>query len=188
MTADGVVAVLAGFPAITASAGATGEHADVRVLVAGPAGTPGPAFVRTDRAGLPAVLVLDPAPMADLLRITERYAPAGVVSRRRTTGKELADVIIEVGTDPERATRRVRPALHGMAREYKGGRSKGPWLDDREKDVLQLVAEGYDTEEIAAELNYSTRTVKNVLLGVRKRAQLRNRTQAVAWAIRSDLL
>jgi DNA-binding NarL/FixJ family response regulator len=61
-------------------------------------------------------------------------------------------------------------------------------LSDRETQVLRLVADGKDTQEIARELSYSERTVKNVLHDVTSRLQLRNRTHAVAYALRQGLI
>jgi DNA-binding NarL/FixJ family response regulator len=61
-------------------------------------------------------------------------------------------------------------------------------LTPRETQVLRLVADGYDTSEIALEMCYSERTVKNVLHDLTTRLQLRNRTHAVAYAIREGLI
>lgn len=61
-------------------------------------------------------------------------------------------------------------------------------LTDREIEVLRLVAEGNDTAEIALKLSYSERTIKNVIHDVTSRLSLRNRTHAVAWAVREGLL
>jgi DNA-binding NarL/FixJ family response regulator len=61
-------------------------------------------------------------------------------------------------------------------------------LAPREIDVLRLVADGYDTGEIAVKLAYSERTVKNVLHDVTTRLQLRNRSHAVAFALREGLI
>jgi DNA-binding NarL/FixJ family response regulator len=61
-------------------------------------------------------------------------------------------------------------------------------LSDRETQVLRLVADGRDTQEIARELSYSERTVKNVLHDVTSRLQLRNRSHAVAYALREGLI
>jgi DNA-binding NarL/FixJ family response regulator len=58
----------------------------------------------------------------------------------------------------------------------------------RETDVVQLVAEGFDTREIAEKLSYSERTVKNVLQGVLLRMGLRNRPHLVAYAAREGYL
>jgi DNA-binding NarL/FixJ family response regulator len=57
-------------------------------------------------------------------------------------------------------------------------------LSNRERDVLLLVAEGYSTREVAKRLNYSERTIKNIVQDLTVRLELRNRTHAVALAIR----
>jgi DNA-binding NarL/FixJ family response regulator len=61
-------------------------------------------------------------------------------------------------------------------------------LTTREIDVLKLLAEGLDTSEVAHKLAYSERTVKNVLQDVTRRHNLRNRTHAVAYALRQGLI
>ncbi len=61
-------------------------------------------------------------------------------------------------------------------------------LSTRECDVLRLLAEGLTTEEIAVRLNYSERTVKNVLHAVMTRLGLSNRAHAVAYALRAGAI
>jgi DNA-binding NarL/FixJ family response regulator len=61
-------------------------------------------------------------------------------------------------------------------------------LTPRETEVLRLVADGHDTSEIALSLCYSERTVKNVLHDLTTRLQLRNRSHAVAYAVREGLI
>jgi DNA-binding NarL/FixJ family response regulator len=61
-------------------------------------------------------------------------------------------------------------------------------LSPREIEVLQLVADGHDTSEIATRMCYSERTVKNVLHDLTTRLQLKNRTHAVAYAMREGLI
>ena len=61
-------------------------------------------------------------------------------------------------------------------------------LTHREIDVLKLLADGLDTSEVARRLAYSERTVKNVLQDVTRRHNLRNRTHAVAYALRQGLI
>ncbi|MET8945845.1 response regulator transcription factor [Streptomyces sp. NPDC004542] len=61
-------------------------------------------------------------------------------------------------------------------------------LAQREVDVLRLLAEGMDTVEIASKLSYSERLIKSVIQTVVKRLELRNRTHAVAYAIRMGIL
>jgi len=61
-------------------------------------------------------------------------------------------------------------------------------LSDREVEVLRLLAEGCDTAEVARRVCYSERTVKNVLQDMTRRHNLRNRTPAVAYALRQGLI
>jgi DNA-binding NarL/FixJ family response regulator len=61
-------------------------------------------------------------------------------------------------------------------------------LSSREIDVLHLMADGFDTAEIALELSCSERTVKNVVAGVTERLNLRNRAHAVAYAPRTGII
>ena len=61
-------------------------------------------------------------------------------------------------------------------------------LSEREVAVLRLVADGLDTLEIAEQLSYSERTVKHVVHAVTTRLHLRNRSHAVAYAVRQGLI
>jgi DNA-binding NarL/FixJ family response regulator len=61
-------------------------------------------------------------------------------------------------------------------------------LSRRETDVLRLLADGMDTAEIATELTYSERTVKNILHSLMSRLGVRNRTHAVAYALREGMI
>lgn len=61
-------------------------------------------------------------------------------------------------------------------------------LSERETSVLKLVADGLDTSEIAHQLSYSERTIKGIIHGITTRLQLRNRTHAVAFAVREGLI
>jgi len=61
-------------------------------------------------------------------------------------------------------------------------------LTDREQQVLALIAKGHPTREVAQELCYSERTVKNVLHDVVTKLNARSRSQAVAHAVREGLI
>jgi len=61
-------------------------------------------------------------------------------------------------------------------------------LTDREIRVLRLMADGYDTLEIGQRLFYSERTVKNIVHDITSRLHLRNRTHAVAYALREGFI
>ncbi|QKV74017.1 response regulator transcription factor [Amycolatopsis sp. Hca4] len=61
-------------------------------------------------------------------------------------------------------------------------------IETRERDVIQLIAEGYQTDEIADRLTYSEGTVKNVLYGLMARLRLNSRAHAVAYAMRAGVI
>ena len=61
-------------------------------------------------------------------------------------------------------------------------------LTDREQQVLSLIAAGHLTREVAQELSYSERTVKNVLHDAVTKLNARSRSQAVAFAVREGLI
>ncbi|MFE2977041.1 response regulator transcription factor [Streptomyces sp. NPDC059258] len=61
-------------------------------------------------------------------------------------------------------------------------------LTPREVEVMRLVAEGFGTAKIAAELCYSERTIKDVMYKLTTRLNLRNRAHAVAYALREGYI
>ena len=61
-------------------------------------------------------------------------------------------------------------------------------LTEREQQVLSLIADGHPTREVAQQLCYSERTVKNVLHDVVTKLGARSRSQAVAHAVREGLI
>lgn len=61
-------------------------------------------------------------------------------------------------------------------------------LTRREISVLSLIADGRSTAEIAQTLNYSEKTIKNILHSMTVRLGLRNRAHAVAYAVRAGIV
>ncbi len=61
-------------------------------------------------------------------------------------------------------------------------------LTAREQQVLRLIADGKATREVAVELSYSERTVKNVVHDIVSKLGARSRAQAVAYAVRERLI
>jgi DNA-binding NarL/FixJ family response regulator len=80
--------------------------------------------------------------------------------------------------------------LNGVAAAADGhdARRVAARLTDREQQVLTLIAAGHPTREVAQELSYSERTVKNVLHDVVTKLNARSRSQAVAFAVREGLI
>lgn len=63
-----------------------------------------------------------------------------------------------------------------------------PRLSVREAEVLRLVAEGYDTADVAEKLAYSESTIKGILAKVMTKIDARNRCHAVAIVMRDGLI
>jgi two-component system, NarL family, nitrate/nitrite response regulator NarL len=64
----------------------------------------------------------------------------------------------------------------------------GPELTSREREVLQLVAEGMSNAEIGLKLCVVEGTVKNHLHNILEKLHLQNRVQAAAYAMRAGLV
>jgi two-component system, NarL family, response regulator DegU len=61
-------------------------------------------------------------------------------------------------------------------------------ITKREEEVLQLIAEGLSTPEVAARLYISVKTVKNHLASIYAKLDSRDRTQAVVRAVRMGII
>ena len=61
-------------------------------------------------------------------------------------------------------------------------------ISKREREVLQLVAEGLSTPEVADRLFISIKTVKNHLASIYEKLDAHDRTQAVLRAIRLGII
>jgi DNA-binding NarL/FixJ family response regulator len=78
--------------------------------------------------------------------------------------------------------------LRGLSPDGLDARPAAARLTDREQQVLSLIAAGHPTREVAQQLCYSERTVKNVLHDVVTKLNARSRSQAVAFAVREGLI
>ena len=63
-----------------------------------------------------------------------------------------------------------------------------PIISKREEEVLQLIAEGASTPEVAERLYISVKTVKNHLASIYQKLDTRDRTQAVLQAVRMGIV
>lgn len=58
---------------------------------------------------------------------------------------------------------------------------------DRERDILRLVAQGYDNKEIASELFLAEGTVRNQISRLLEKLALKDRTQLAVFAVKNGL-
>lgn len=63
-----------------------------------------------------------------------------------------------------------------------------PLITKREEEVLQLIADGLSTQEVAESLYISLKTVKNHLASIYQKLDSRDRTQAVVRAVRMGII
>jgi DNA-binding NarL/FixJ family response regulator len=118
---------------------------------------------------------------------------AAIVRRAEATTERLATAILAAATGdghlpPDLLGRLLQQV--GETQRHKSlpqGLTFGG-LTQRELMVLSLIAEGYSTSEIATKMAYSERTIKNAIHDLVSRFQLRNRSHAVAFAVRQGLI
>ena len=101
------------------------------------------------------------------------------------------------GSPPEDLLRAVRtvaggkafvdPSLSPALLMTDGGPAEQP-LSEREREILQLLAEGYHTEEVARRIGLSVETVKSDTKRVIAKLQADTRTHAVAIALRQAMI
>ncbi|WP_438866687.1 response regulator transcription factor [Paractinoplanes brasiliensis] len=142
--------------------------------------------------GLPVVLVVNAITESELLVAIENRVvailPRGAVSAERLV-HSVTTAAAGGGVLPPNMVGELLKHIERLQREVlapNGLNASG--LTPREVDVLRLMADGKDTQEIAGELCYSERTVKNVIHNLTHRLKLRNRSHAVAYALRAGMI
>ncbi len=138
------------------------------------------------------ILITSALDDAQLLAAVE-IGVCAVIHRRDTTPGELERLVLKaVRGQSELPTEVLSRLFRQVSDRERAARTTRalPFagLTTRESQILRLVADGLDTDEIARQLSYSSRTVKNVLHAVTTRFCLRNRSHAVAYAMREGLI
>jgi DNA-binding NarL/FixJ family response regulator len=170
------------------------DHANVAVVVLSSLDDPGLRVVRAiERNGCPRVVLVSDA-LDETAVVAAVEAGANTFLRRQDASPDRIEAAIRAATSgdgmvPPDVLGRLLDQIGQMSRNVLAPRGLTfSGLTDREVDVLRLVAEGYDTSEIARTLSYSERTIKNVLHDMTSRLNLKNRSHAVAYAVRAGLI
>jgi DNA-binding NarL/FixJ family response regulator len=174
----------------------TADRADAKVLVVSVERltTDVVAMLRRSAAeiGAPVVLITNEITETELLTAVECRVVA-ILPRPAVTAERLVHSVLAAaaggGVMPPNLVGELLKHIERLQRDVltpHGLNASG--LTPREIDVLRLMADGLDTNEIASRLCYSERTVKNVIYGVTHRLKLRNRSHAVAYALRSGMI
>ncbi|MFD4502573.1 LuxR C-terminal-related transcriptional regulator [Streptomyces sp. NPDC058457] len=140
---------------------------------------------------VPVVMIAD--------RITERqlslaveYGLTSFLYRGDLNLDRLVDAVVEAGAGrcrmPEDLVAHLIAELGDQQRQQTlTDLSRKDGLLVREIEVLRMLSEGMNTVEIADKMSYSERTIKGIIHEAVKRLRVRNRTQAVAYAIRTGI-
>jgi DNA-binding NarL/FixJ family response regulator len=139
--------------------------------------------------GLPIVLIIGRVDPSALVCLVESGV-CGVLSRMDATADRLVRALQMAaaghGDLPPELVRHLLDHVGQLNRNLLAPRGLSfAGLTGRERDVLQLVADGLSTREVASRLAYSERTIKNVIQDLTLRLNVRNRTQAVVCAVRN---
>ncbi|GIJ50343.1 helix-turn-helix transcriptional regulator [Virgisporangium aliadipatigenens] len=142
--------------------------------------------------GAPVVLITTEITEQELLTAVECRVVA-VLPRQLATAERLAHSVLAAasggGVMPPNLVGELLKHIERLQRDVLAPNNlTSSGLTAREIDVLRLMAEGLDTNEIAGELCYSERTVKNIFYGLTGRLKLRNRSHAVAYALRAGMI
>ncbi len=190
----GLLSCLRSRPELTVLPAVRRAEADVLVVAVDRLTAEAVAGLRRAAAGpgVPVVLIAAEVTEAELLAAVECRVVA-ILPRPAVTAERLAHSVAAAaaggGVMPPNLVGELLKHIERLQRDVLtpyGPTAAG--LTAREVDVLRLMADGLDTVEIAGRLNYSERTVKNVIYGVTHRLNLRNRSHAVAYALRSGLI
>jgi DNA-binding NarL/FixJ family response regulator len=190
----GVASQLRAHPDLELLSGDSPARAHVVVLVADRVDEPTAGAIRATRdAGGPrVVLVVGSVDGVEVLSAVEAGV-AAIVRRSEATPDRLSTAIRSAATGDGH----LPPDLLGRLLQQVGDaqrRMTAPsgltfgGLTQRELTVLRLIADGYSTSEIATRMAYSERTIKNSIHDLVSRFHLRNRTHAVAFAVRQGLI
>jgi len=186
----GLLSELQGKPGIHVVAGAPAA-ADVVVALTATAAEL-PALVGQAPTNARLVLITDTPRPAELWTAIENGLVVLLPRAEATTARVLRAIGDATQGRGHLPAEQLGQVLHGLARLHRDVLSPRELmlngLSRRETEVLRRLADGQDTAEIAAEMSYSERTVKNVLHNLTSRLGLRNRTHAVSYALRNGLI
>ena len=106
------------------------------------------------------------------------------------TTDEIADAVRMAARGDTVLSPQLAATLLAEVRKMEQPRSapEEPIITKREEEVLQLIADGCSTPEVAERMYISQKTVKNHLASIYQKLDARDRTQAVLQAMRMGIV
>jgi DNA-binding NarL/FixJ family response regulator len=190
----GIAAELRGRPELEVLSETEVDQADVAVVAADEVDEETLRVIKAiQRSGGPRVVLVVAKPDDGGLVAAVEAGACGLLRRSEATPEILTRAVAAAaqgdGTVPPDLLGRLLSQVGRLQRHVLAPRGLTfSGLTERELGVLKLVAEGMDTGEIAQQLAYSERTIKNIIHDITTRFHLRNRSHAVAFALRQGLI
>jgi len=143
-------------------------------------------------------VIRDQAPAVQVVILT-MHADKGVLDRAIRAGAvgylvkdctidEIVRTIEQAASGETALSPELAGAMLAEAVKPLAGVAPDSIISKREEEVLQLIAEGLSTTEVATRLYISVKTVKNHLASVYQKLDSRDRTQAVVRAVRMGII
>lgn len=120
--------------------------------------------------------------------VIDRAIKAGAVGylTKDCSVAEVADAVRMAANGDTALSPKLAELMLSEARKTDLGEER--LITRREEEVLQLIADGLSTPEVAARLYISQKTVKNHLASIYEKLNARDRTQAVLVAVRMGIV
>ncbi|WP_422525408.1 helix-turn-helix transcriptional regulator [Streptomyces sp. 2.9] len=143
-------------------------------------------------APVPVVVMADHVDERQLTTAVE-YGLTSFLYRSSSSLEQLLDATIEASSGrsriPDELVGHLISELGQQQRQQTLAQaSRRGGLATREIEVLRMLSEGMSTLEISEKMSYSERTIKGIVHDTVKQLNCKNRTQAVACAVRAGIL
>ena len=126
---------------------------------------------------------------AEVVAEALRAGACGYLTKDSST-EEIADAIRLAASGETAVSPQLAASMLGELRrlDRHGETEEDRLITKREEEVLQHIADGLSTPEVAAALFISQKTVKNHLAAIYQKLDARDRTQAVVRAVRMGII
>ena len=125
---------------------------------------------------------------ADMVASAIRAGAAGYLVKDCSTEEIVEAIRLAASGDTALSPQLAATMLDEFRRLDEPGHDEDRVLTRREEEVLQLIADGHSTPEVAQKLYISQKTVKNHLASIYQKLDARDRTQAVVQAVRMGII
>ncbi len=125
----------------------------------------------------------------DLIDAAIKAGAVGYLTKDCSTDEVISAVRMAANGETALSPQLAKTMLSEVRKiDEKVAREEDRLVTKREEEVLQLIADGCSTPEVAQKLYISQKTVKNHLASIYEKLNARDRTQAVLLAVRMGIV